>query len=85
MNPVIPGDHPDAGAIRVRKGYYHLNVAERGTSGPSTSHMVLSARSRNIDGPWEWSPHSPIVHTSSKTEWWSKGHGRLVDAAGGCS
>jgi xylan 1,4-beta-xylosidase len=65
-------------------GYYYLNVAEGGTSGPPTSHMVLSARSRNIDGPWEWSPFNPIVHTESKTEkWWSKGHGRLVDAADG--
>jgi xylan 1,4-beta-xylosidase len=46
--------------------------------------MVLSARSRNIDGPWEWSPHNPIVHTYSKSEkWWSKGHGRLVDAQDG--
>ena len=74
----------EAPKLLFRDGYFYLNVAEGGTSGPPTSHMVLSARSRNIDGPWEWSPFNPIVHTRSKTEkWWSKGHGRLVDAADG--
>lgn len=74
----------EAPKLLFRDGYYYLNVAEGGTSGPPTSHMVLSARSRNIDGPWEWSPHNPIVHTQSKKEkWWSKGHGRLVDAHDG--
>ena len=74
----------EAPKLLFHDGYYYLNVAEGGTSGPPTSHMVLSARSRNIDGPWEWSPFNPIVHTYSKREkWWSKGHGRLVDAADG--
>lgn len=74
----------EAPKLLFRDGYYYLNVAEGGTSGPPTSHMVLSARSRNIDGPWEWSPFNPIVHTYSKAEkWWSKGHGRLVDASDG--
>ena len=46
--------------------------------------MVLSARSRNIDGPWEWSSHNLSVHTRSRAEtWWSQGHGRLVDDADG--
>ncbi len=74
----------EAPKLLFRNGYYYLNVAEGGTSGPPTSHMVLSARSPNIDGPWEWSPHNPIVHTQSRNEtWWSKGHGRLVDAQDG--
>ena len=80
----IECDCLEAPKLLFHNGYYYLNVAEGGTSGPPTSHMVLSARSRNIDGPWEWSPHNPIVHTYSKAEkWWSKGHGRLVDAADG--
>ena len=74
----------EAPKLLFHNGYYHLTVAEGGTSGPPTSHMVLSARSRNIDGPWEWSPHNPIVHTRSRAEtWWSQGHGRLVDDADG--
>jgi len=77
----IECDCLEAPKLLFHNGYYYLNVAEGGTSGPPTSHMVLSARSLNIDGPWEWSPYNPVVHTQSKTEkWWSKGHGRLVDA-----
>ena len=67
-----------------RNGYYYLSVAEGGTAGPPTSHMVLSARSRNVEGPWEWSPFNPIVHTRSAAEkWWSKGHGRPLEAVDG--
>jgi xylan 1,4-beta-xylosidase len=67
-----------------RNGYFYLNVAEGGTSGPPTSHMVISARSRNVDGPWEYSPYNPIVHTWKREDrWWSSGHGRLVDDARG--
>jgi xylan 1,4-beta-xylosidase len=74
----------EAPKLLFRDGYYYLTVAQGGTSGPPTSHMVLSARSRSIDGPWEWSPFNPIVHTYNKAEkWWSKGHGRLVDAPDG--
>ncbi len=74
----------EAPKLLFRDGYYYLTVAEGGTSGPPTSHMVLCARSRSLDGPWEWSPFNPIVHTYSKAEkWWSKGHGRLVDAGDG--
>jgi xylan 1,4-beta-xylosidase len=37
-----------------KKGdYYYLTVAEGGTAGPSTSHMVISARSKTPFGPWE--------------------------------
>lgn len=74
----------EAPKLLFHNSYYYLSVAEGGTSGPPTSHMVLSARSRNIDGPWEWSPHNPIIHTQSRAEkWWSQGHGRLVDDADG--
>jgi beta-xylosidase len=69
----------------IRKGaYYYLVSAEGGTAGPATSHMVIAARSKSINGPWENSPHNPIVHTSSAEEpWWSQGHGTLVDDANG--
>ena len=65
-------------------GYFYLNVAEGGTSGPPTSHMVVSARSRHAEGPWEFSPYNPIAHTLSRDErWLSVGHGRLVDTPDG--
>ena len=60
--------------------YYYLTVAEGGTAGPATSHMIISARSKSIFGPWENSPYNPIVRTESSSErWWSKGHGTLFD------
>ena len=65
-------------------GYFYLNVAEGGTGGPGTSHAVVSARSRHADGPWEYSPYNPIVHTRSRDDrWLSLGHGRLVDTPDG--
>ena len=65
-------------------GWYYLTCAQGGTAGPSTSHMVVSARSRGPLGPWENSPHNPIIRTWSRDEpWWSKGHGTLVEGPGG--
>lgn len=64
--------------------YFYMVVAEGGTAGPPTSHMVVAARSKSIHGPWENSPYNPIVHTYSADEpWWSKGHGTLVDDVNG--
>jgi xylan 1,4-beta-xylosidase len=74
----------EAPKIFWKDGFYYLNVAEGGTAGPATSHMVISARSRNVDGPWEYSPYNPIVHTKDRSEkWWSQGHARLVDTPDG--
>ncbi|MEL1255737.1 family 43 glycosylhydrolase [Flavobacterium sp. DGU38] len=63
-----------------RGDYYYLTTAEGGTAGPATSHMVISARSKSPLGPWENSPHNPIIRTNSASEkWWSKGHATLID------
>ncbi|MDR0811350.1 MAG: family 43 glycosylhydrolase [Paludibacter sp.] len=68
----------------VKDRYFYLTVAEGGTAGPATSHMVVSARAKSPYGPWENSPYNPIVHTESRAErWWSQGHGSLVDDAKG--
>ncbi|MBN1181277.1 MAG: family 43 glycosylhydrolase [Bacteroidales bacterium] len=70
----------EAPKLSYRNGYYYLTSAQGGTAGPPTSHMVVSARSKNPVGPWENSPYNPIIFTQSKDEkWWSKGHGTLVD------
>ena len=67
-----------------RGDWYYLVTAEGGTAGPPTSHMVVVARSKSALGPWENSPHNPLVHTYSADEfWWSKGHGTLIDDAVG--
>lgn len=66
--------------LTFKDGYFYLTSAQGGTAGPATSHMVVSARSKSPKGPWENSPNNPIVHTYSASEnWWSKGHGTLVD------
>ncbi|RYY62381.1 MAG: glycoside hydrolase [Chitinophagaceae bacterium] len=66
------------------EGYYHMISAQGGTSGPGTSHMAVSARSRTAEGPWENSPYNPIVHTWKNTdEYTSKGHGTIFSAADG--
>ncbi len=68
-----------------KKGdYYYLTVAEGGTAGPATSHMVISARSKTPFGPWENSPYNPVVRTQSSNErWWSKGHSTVFEDANG--
>lgn len=69
----------------LKKGdYFYLISAEGGTAGPATSHMAVAARSKSVNGPWENSPYNPIVHTYSADEdWWSKGHGTLIDDVNG--
>ncbi len=64
--------------------YFYMILAEGGTAGPPTGHMIVSARSTSIHGPWENSPYNPIARTlSSKEYWWSKGHGSLVESPNG--
>ncbi len=65
----------------VKRGdYYYLTVAEGGTAGPATGHMVISARSKSPLGPWENSPYNPILRaTSTRDKWWSVGHGTVFD------
>lgn len=65
-------------------GYYYMTSAQGGTAGPATSHMAVCARAKDIMGPWENSPYNPIIHTySAAEEWWSKGHGTLVEGPDG--
>jgi beta-xylosidase len=61
-----------------------LVLAVGGTAGPPTSHMVIVARSRSIEGPWENAPNNPIIRTTTREErWWSKGHATPVEGSGG--
>ncbi len=70
----------EAPKLTKKNDYYYLTSAQGGTAGPATSHMVVSARSKTALGPWENSPHNPVVHTKNREErWWSTGHGTLVD------
>ncbi|UII33080.1 family 43 glycosylhydrolase [Fulvivirga ulvae] len=65
-----------------RGQYYYLTVAEGGTAGPATGHMVISARSKSPLGPWENSPYNPIIRAQSTSDrWWSVGHGTVFENA----
>lgn len=67
-----------------RGEYYYLTVAEGGTAGPATGHMIIAARSKSPLGPWENAPNNPIIRTESQNErWWSVGHGTVFDDAQG--
>ncbi len=67
-----------------RGEYYYLTVAEGGTAGPATGHMVISARSKSPLGPWENSPYNPILRAqSNKEQWWSVAHGTVFDDVDG--
>lgn len=66
--------------LTYRNNWYYMTVAQGGTAGPPTGHMIASSRSRTPYGPWEHSPYNPIVKTENRDEKWaSMGHGTLVD------
>ncbi|BDI28445.1 hypothetical protein CCAX7_004960 [Capsulimonas corticalis] len=67
-----------------RDGWYYLITAQGGTAGPATGHMVVAARSRRHDGPYENAPHNPLIRTGHRRErWWSRGHATLIEDAVG--
>jgi xylan 1,4-beta-xylosidase len=67
-----------------RGEWCYMVSAQGGTVGPSTSHMVVVARSKSALGPWENAPDSPLLRTWHRDElWWSQGHGTLIEATDG--
>jgi xylan 1,4-beta-xylosidase len=63
-----------------RGDYYYMTLAQGGTAGPATGHMVISARSKSPLGPWENSPYNPVTRTLDISErWWSVGHATVFD------
>ncbi len=68
-----------------RKGaYFYLVNAVGGTGGPPTGHMIVAARSKSINGPWENCPFNPIQRTRAASErWWSRGHATCVEGPNG--
>jgi xylan 1,4-beta-xylosidase len=67
-----------------RERWFYIISAVGGTGGPPTGHMVIVARSRSINGPWENCPGNPIVRTRGAREsWWSRGHATAVEGPNG--
>lgn len=75
---------PEGPKLFRRGEWFYLVNAVGGTGGPATGHMVVAARSRSINGPWQHCPHNPIVRSRSSSErWWSRGHATCVEGPGG--
>lgn len=75
---------PEGPKIVRRGDYFYMITAVGGTAGPPTGHMVIMARSRSINGPWEDYPKNPVIRTESAEEkWWSRGHATLFEGPGG--
>lgn len=75
---------PEGPKIVKRGDYWYMTTAVGGTAGPPTGHMVIMARSRSIDGPWENCPHNPLIRTQFPREkWWSRGHATLFEGPNG--
>jgi beta-xylosidase len=73
---------PEGPKIVRRGDFFYMITAVGGTAGPPTGHMVIMARSRSINGPWENDPNNPVIKTWSEDEkWWSRGHATLFEAA----
>ena len=67
-----------------RDGWCYMVSALGGTAGPSTSHMIVVARSRSAMGPWENDPASPMLRNTARSDpWWSQGHGTLIEDTAG--
>jgi beta-xylosidase/lysophospholipase L1-like esterase len=81
---VVEGFAQEGPKVRKKGEYYYQVLAQGGTAGPPTGHMIVAARSKTIEGPWEHSPHNPLLRTQFSDErWWSKGHGTLVEGPDG--
>jgi beta-xylosidase len=81
---VVESFSPEGPKMLRHGDWFYMITAVGGTAGPPTGHMVIVARSKSLDGPWEDAPNNPIVRTESAHEkWWSRGHATLVEEPGG--
>ncbi|WP_339248703.1 family 43 glycosylhydrolase [Paenibacillus sp. FSL R10-2796] len=75
------GKFPEGPHLYKINDYYYLMCAEGGTE---YGHMETIARSRSPYGPYESSPHNPILtHRSSDYPIQATGHADLVEAQDG--
>ena len=63
---IVEGFAQEGPKIFKKGDYYYQVLAQGGTAGPPTGHMIVSARAKQLEGPWENSPYNPIVRTQSR-------------------
>lgn len=61
---VSEGEGPD---LFKRDDYYYYVISPGGTR-PYQHHMIMSFRSKNIQGPWEEDPNNPVMYAPHTTE-----------------
>ena len=81
---VVESFSPEGPKLARRGPWWYLITAIGGTAGPPTGHMVIAARSRVLEGPWEHCPRNPLVRTrDAREKWWSRGHASLFEGPQG--
>jgi xylan 1,4-beta-xylosidase len=71
---------PEGPHLLHRDGYYYLTMAAGG--GVYSGHHQLIARSRHVLGPYEPSPHGPmLIEHAPDAEFHHHGHAKFVQAA----
>lgn len=77
---VVESFSPEGPKVMRHGDYFYMITAVGGTAGPPTGHMVIAARAKSIDGPWENCPNNPLVRTTDAREkWWSRGHATVFE------
>ncbi|MCK9478723.1 MAG: glycoside hydrolase family 43 protein [Firmicutes bacterium] len=75
------GLSPEGPHLFKKDGYYYIVLAEGGTG---WRHRITSARSKNLYGPYEESPHNPVLMQKDPDAPIQKtGHGKLFSAYDG--
>ncbi len=72
---------PEGPHLLKKDGYYYLFMAEGGTG---ITHCITVARSKKLMGPYELSPHNPIMTQTKPLEYIQRaGHGKPVQSQNG--
>ena len=78
---IAGGEGPE---IFKRKDYYYYIISPGGTR-PYQDHMIMSYRSKSLNGPWEEDPANPVMHaphtTNAKIQ--GPGHGEVFETQNG--
>lgn len=81
---VVESFSPEGPKLVKRGDFWYMITAVGGTAGPPTGHMVIAARSRKLNGPWEDCPRNPLIRTQhAREKWWSRGHATLFEGPNG--
>lgn len=83
-NEDIEGDFIESPKLMIHEDMIYYTVTTGGTAGPATGHRVISARSKGVEGPWEFSPYNPIIVAKDRNDdWHCQGHATIFEGIDG--